>query len=70
MNPIAYTYEASEHCPACAEARFGTDERGDIASGVLDNEGNEPGAVFSWDEWDRALTCGTCGEAITEDLFT
>jgi hypothetical protein len=58
-DPIAYTYEASEHCPACAVARFGNDAEG------TDNEGNDVGAVFEPFE-DRSMSCGTCGESINE----
>ena len=71
-DPIAYTYEADHHCPSCAEARFGRDEYGDIASGVKDGEGNEPGAMFSWEEWynigygNQTLACGTCHDVIAE----
>ncbi len=64
-DPIAYTYEASEHCPACAEERFGVGPGGFIAENAEDNDGNPVGAVFPWDEWDRPLTCGTCLESIT-----
>lgn len=66
-DPIAYTYEASEHCPDCAEKRFGRcEEHQQIACCVEDDEGNEPGAVAPWDEWDRDMVCGTCGEVIRE----
>jgi hypothetical protein len=73
VNPIAYTYEADYHCEDCAYERFGKDEHGDITG--IDNEGNEIGAVFSWDGWyantayewaqgehtrDAVLICGTC----------
>ena len=67
-DPVAYTYEADHHCPACAEARFGPGVEG------IDNEGNAVGAVFPWHvsdmihdhvstgvEW-HGLTCGTCRE--------
>lgn len=98
-EPIAYTYEASEHCPACAKERFGetfrvrnlenshetmkrfrTYEEAEaysqgrvsvygpfIAEDDKDNEGNNVGAVFSWDEWDRDMVCGTCGAVIKEN---
>ena len=62
--PIAYTYEADHHCEDCAYERFGVDERGDITG--EDDEGNEVGAVASWDEWwncdseCETLSCGTC----------
>lgn len=73
--PIAYTYEADTHCPECAEARFGTcEEHGQTACCVTDSEGNEPGAVFSWTEWQHGepeharetLACGTCHSIIDE----
>lgn len=105
MEPIAYTYEADVHCPACAEKRFGlswnvanvaniqgpqlvfkdraqaeayASEAGFpvhgpfIADNVEDNEGNEPGAVFSYSErggdGTGAEACGTCGEEIRPAL--
>ena len=66
MEPIAYTYEASEHCPTCALARFGEcQEHEQVACCVTDNEGNEPGAVAPWDAFeDRDMVCGTCGDVI------
>ena len=63
-DPIAYTYEASEHCEDCAERRFGRDDRGDIVG--VDNEGNEVGVIAPWDEVLRTLVCGTCGAVIME----
>ena len=66
-DPIAYTYEADTHCPACAFERFGRNERGFIAeSPTVDNEGNPIGAVFSWDEYDEGLYCGDCHGTIRE----
>ena len=35
-DPIAYTYEADTHCPACAEQRFGRSARGFIAEDATD----------------------------------
>ena len=65
MDPIAYTYEASEHCPDCAQARFGLDADGFITG--TDNDENPVGAVFSWDAFeDRDMVCGTCYEVIHE----
>lgn len=61
MEPKFYTYEASEHCVACANERFGRADRDFV--GGLDNEGNEIGAGFDYFE-DRDMTCGTCGEEI------
>ena len=63
MDPIAYTYEAAEHCPTCAERRFGVDDRDEITG--TDNEGNEVGAVFDPFE-DRNMVCGTCADVIHE----
>lgn len=65
-HPIAYTYEASEHCPTCAAARFGVDEDGWIPEDARDSEGNPVGAVAPWDEWERSLVCGTCFGVIRE----
>ena len=65
-DPIAYTYEADNHCPRCAEERFGPDCEG------IDNDGNSVGAIFPWDEWynvgegNQTLSCGTCREIIDE----
>ena len=56
MKPLAYAYEASEHCDACAERRFGRNEHDEISG--TDNEGNEVGAIF--EPFDRDMTCGTC----------
>ena len=63
-DPIAYVYEASEHCVSCALARFGKDENGFVPEDAEDNARNPVGAIFPWDEWDRDLTCGTCYESI------
>ena len=75
-DPIAYTYEADTHCPACAEERFGRCADGWIACGACgasDSESNEPGAVSPWDEWcepsdpgRQVLACGTCHGIIEE----
>lgn len=66
-NPIAYTYEADWHCPTCTAERFGNP----IPDDATDSEGNEIGAVFSWDEWweptideRQTLNCGDCGEEL------
>jgi hypothetical protein len=81
-DPIAYTYEADYHCPACTEERFGrTDDgyiAGENADGTVseDTEGNAVGAVFPWDEWcqgtDEAetLACSDCGCVIDETEAT
>ena len=66
-EPIAYIYEASEHCPACAFLRFGRDEHGTVPEAATDREGNFIGAVFRWDAFDdRDMSCGTCGTLIHE----
>lgn len=65
--PIAYTYEASHHCPACAAARFGVTEKGWIPEEATDSEGNSVGAIAPWDEWQAdisepdILSCDDCG---------
>jgi hypothetical protein len=73
-DPIAYTYEADTHCPACAIARFGTEPgRAWVRDDATDSEGNPVGAIAPWDEWcnpqeaGRAvLWCGTCRGPIAE----
>jgi hypothetical protein len=68
MNgPIAYTYEADTHCPACTAERFGPSRDG------RDSEGNRVGAIWPWDEWcepsepgRQYLACGTCYGVIEE----
>ena len=72
-DPIAYIYEASEHCPDCAEKRFGRTFNGTIAGPDADGtypsdrEGNEVGGVMPWDAFeDRDMSCGTCGVLINE----
>lgn len=66
-HPIAYTYEASEHCPPCAERRFGRNAHGFIAEECFDSERNPVGAVFSWDAFEhRDMVCGTCHTVIHE----
>jgi hypothetical protein len=68
--PIAYTYEADVHCPACCRVKFG-DEYEDIPD-ARDSEGNPIGALFGWDEWydvgcgNQTLSCGDCGKIIDE----
>lgn len=68
--PIAYTYEADHHCPDCAEQRFGRSEAGFIAEEATDNEGNEVGAIFPWNEWWQdssaceTLFCSDCSGEI------
>ena len=67
LDPIAYTYEASEHCPDCAFARFGRDQYGFVPEDATDGEGNPIGAVAPWEAFeDRDMSCGTCGALIHE----
>jgi RNA polymerase subunit RPABC4/transcription elongation factor Spt4 len=68
-DPIAYTYEADTHCPACAEKRFGVNGYGFIVG--FDSEGNEVGVIAPWDEWydleyqaNQTLVCATCERII------
>ena len=62
-EPIAYTFEASEHCQNCAKNRFGLDDNGLITG--TDNEGETVAAVYSWEAFeDRDMACGTCGAVI------
>jgi hypothetical protein len=62
--PIAYTYEADVHCPACARARFG---KALDDPDTEDNEANPVGAMFECDEHDPAGEyCGDCGEEVAE----
>jgi len=62
--PIAYTYEADVHCPACARARFG-DALDD--PDTEDREGNTLGVIFEWDETPATGEhCGDCGEEVAE----
>lgn len=65
MEPLAYTYEASEHCLQCAFNRFGRDENGYVPGNAQDSDMNPVGAVFEPFE-DRDMTCGTCNESIYE----
>ena len=72
-DPIAYIFDASEHCPDCTEKRFGRDADGYIASHdtdgnyPIDSGGNEVGVVAPWEAFeDRDMSCGTCGELINE----
>lgn len=70
-DPIAYTYEASHHCPACTFERFGKDEHGFPPEDAKDAEGNGIGAIASWDEWQnvgtkgvQVLACDDCGAVL------
>jgi len=60
LTPIAYTYDADVHCPACAEHKFGRGPGGWIAEDCEDSEGNPVGVVAPWDEWEGDMWCGTC----------
>lgn len=76
MDPIAYTYEAAHHCPACTEARFGRAADGYIAGQdedgnyPEDGEGNPVGAIAPWEEWQsftgeqEILACDDCGAVL------
>ena len=65
-RPVAYTYEADIHCPACTTKRFPPcDPHKQLACcGAVDAEGNEVGAIFSWEEDAIDAYCGDCFEAI------
>ena len=71
-DPIAYTYDADYHCPACAFDRFGRDDHGFVPETATDTYGELIGAVAPWDEWQdiddgpQVLACGTCHEIIDE----
>lgn len=65
-NPIAYTYDAAEHCPACAFEAHGQDEHGYVPESAIDSEGNPIGAIAPWDELHRDLVCDDCGGLIAE----
>ena len=60
---IAYVYEAGQHCPACAYARFG-DELDN--PDTEDREGNPIGVVAPWDEIPASgIYCDDClGEIV------
>lgn len=70
-RPIAYTFEADYHCPACSARRFGVDEDGFTPEDARDSEGNPIGAVAPWDEWHepsepgvQVLSCTDCGREL------
>jgi hypothetical protein len=65
-HPIAYTYNASENCPACTAEMFGVDENGFIPESARDSEGNPVGAIAPWDETENGITCDDCGKVIRE----
>jgi len=59
---IAYVYEASLHCPKCAEKRFG---RALQNPETRDAEGNPLGAVFAWNTLPEELAyCDDCMEPL------
>lgn len=60
---IAFTYEADLHCVECAVERFGKQVL-HSSEGLADSEGNEPHPLFSTDEHDENVRCGTCGDLI------
>ncbi|GAC1496214.1 MAG: hypothetical protein NVS1B2_16190 [Vulcanimicrobiaceae bacterium] len=64
MDPLYYTYEASEHCIECALARFGRDPNGFVPASAEDNDGNPVGAAFDFEDAERDLSCGTCSTVI------
>ena len=64
-HPIAYTYEAAEHCPSCAARRFGVDDAtGFIPEAATDSEGNGIGAIAPWDETFGLGSCDDCGATL------
>lgn len=65
-DPIAYTYDADTHCPACAEDRYDRGPGGWIAEDCEDSEGNPVGVIAPWDDEPDGLYCGTCHGTILE----
>lgn len=79
-KPIAYTADADHWCGACISEVYGACRcgepgfayRGGDMTGqhehvsIEDNEGNEIGAIFEWDEWHQdsaeceSLNCNQC----------
>ncbi len=57
---IAYTFNAAEHCPRCAEAANMTRD------GAVDSEGNEVGVVWDINDCPDDLVCDTCGDTIRD----
>lgn len=66
MDPIGYTYDAAIHCPNCAMEHVGECKKHrQIACCCVDSEGNEPHAIFQWDELeDGNQYCDDCGDEI------
>lgn len=63
LAPIAYAYDATTHCAACATRRYSAES---LADGTAnDREGNPVGAIF---EWDSAAVghCDDCADPILE----
>ncbi len=70
-DPIGYTYEADVHCPACALARFGRDQYGDIGGDSTDREGNPIGVIAPWDETpEDGEYCSDCNREIAPPWHT
>ena len=65
-HPIAYTYEAAEHCPVCTARAHGVDpDTGFVPESARDSEGSPIGAVAPWDEvGTQGIYCDTCGGEI------
>ena len=64
---IAFVFEADTHCYNCTEKRFG--EPSDPVNPwyqVVDDEGNEVGAVFGDVDAPAGLYCGGCFITIKE----
>src|SRR5438105_8155019 len=69
-DPLAYSFEAAYHCPACTFARFGHDD-GYPPENETDGERNPIGAVAPWDERHepsearvQVLACDSCGREL------
>jgi hypothetical protein len=57
---VAWTYEASIHCPDCAYERFGNDLHKPT---TVDREGNKLHPVFLHEEWQiEGDCCSDCKE--------
>lgn len=71
-RPVAYTYDADYHCPACAISRFGSDDHGHVIEDATDSESNPVGVVAPWDEWHQGtgecetLACSDCRAVLDE----
>lgn len=70
MRIVAYAYEADIHCPACAKAAHAGGRLTMVGRPIIDSnglpqqlddrEGNPVGAIFSIDNIEPRLCCGTC----------